>query len=74
MSILSSILSVLVMLAKELLPTLIDEWKKPREIRYIGEDNAVDAALDAEITAGAIAYAEEQEAIDAEESNPNNPT
>jgi len=49
-------------LLKELLPTLIAEWKKPRKTKYLGDDDEVRDSMSDQI---------EQDAIDFSNKNPD---
>lgn len=48
-AILSMLASFLGVLLKELLPTLLDEFRKPRGTKFVGTDHELDAAIDASI-------------------------
>lgn len=49
-------------LLKELLPTLIAEWKKPRKTKYLGDDDEVRDSMSDQI---------EQDAIEFSNKNPD---
>jgi len=48
-ALLSMIASFLAVILKELLPTLLDEFRKPRGVKVAGKDRELDAAIDASI-------------------------
>lgn len=48
-ALLNMIAAFLGILLKELLPTILDEFRKPRGVKVAGKDSELDAALDASI-------------------------
>lgn len=57
MSIITYLFGLLAAALKTLLPTILDEYRKPREVRFVGDDAELNAAIDAQIQSDSNDYA-----------------